>query len=72
MSKIRPFKDISNEPIDEERTETELDCALNFHQSPRKQLKVDLEAWVRRKIPIKKKAIFKEKEQQKQNLIYRT
>ena len=57
MSKRRPFKLISDEPIDEDRTETELDCALHYigNQS-KKQLKieVDLEAFIRSKIPPKK------------------
>ena len=57
MSKRRPFKLISDEPMEEDRTETELDCALNYvgNQSQRRlKVEVDLEAFIRSKIPPKK------------------
>ena len=75
MSKRRPFKLISDEPIEEDRTETELDCALNYvgNQSSKKlKIDVDLEAFIRSKIPPKKaKRIRKPKVIRKQNLILR-
>ena len=64
MSKRRPFKLIADEPIEDERTETELDCALNFvgnHSQKKLKVEVDLEAFIRQKIEVKAKRIFKPK-----------